>query len=202
MSITLHCRHGLPAEQCGICRGQYRTRKPVKREPRVNQQLDADVVIVAAGVIAYKEYLQHAAYVCQPNRNFARSPRWMGFYADEEIKPEIPEILHERDVVLFTTDEVARLRAMGTDVELRVADLIETLLRQGAREYRAELKVVLLSPADDKRTLILPHPIKNDLTDYKGSGTAFTQFQRYTQRAELERRPLTTSELVVTGEEP
>lgn len=126
----------------------------------------------------------------------------MGFYADEEIKPEIAEILYSREVVPFTTGEVSRLRQMGTELELGIANLIEKLLVNGAREHGADLKIVLLSGPRDPRTLVLPDPIRNDLTDYKGVGTAFTQNQRYTQRLQLERFPKTTSELVVTPDEP
>ena len=54
-----------------------------------------DVLIVAAN-IAYGEYKDLGFYVCQPGRRFREGISRIAFYADGEIKPEVPAIRHRR----------------------------------------------------------------------------------------------------------
>jgi hypothetical protein len=157
-----------------------------------------DTVIVAANV-AYGEYLDFGAYVCQPDRTFRHGPRWMGFYAQEAIQREIPEILFSRDRVPFTEAEVSRLESTGESVSVALAKLIRSLVKSSSRSWNEDFKVILLSPPDDPRTHQLPGPIMNNLLDHSGRGTAFTQYHRYTRLDYLERGPRFTDELVRMG---
>ena len=81
---------------------------------------DADTVIVAARD-AYHNYLATNAYVCQPLRSFRDRIRYLGFYKDKAIQPTVAAIRHRRKSVVFSRDEVTRLRASGDPVDAEVA---------------------------------------------------------------------------------
>lgn len=184
------CKHDLPIDRCGICSAPAQV---VRQMPDKKQE--TDVVIVAAG-IGYPEYLQYSAYVGHPNRPFRESSRWMAFYADGEIKPEVPEILDIEANVIFSKEEMGRREASGDENHARIGRLIRSLLESGKRESNAQLDIVLLSLASDPRTLRLQMPIKNDKVDHSGRTTAVTAGQyRYTTMLELEKQPRSTSEL-------
>ena len=184
------CKHELPVDRCGLCNGNARAKSklPEKKD-------NTDVVIVAAG-IGYPEYLQFSAYVGHPNRPFRGSSRWMAFYADGEIKQEVPEILHVESSVEFNRDEIGHREASSDETHQQIGRLMRTLLDSGKRELKAQLDIVLLSPVDDPRTFRLDAPIKSDKVDHSGKGTAVTAGQyRYTTLLELEKHPVLTSEL-------
>lgn len=44
--------------------------------------VDSDDVVIVAARIAYHEYLQHGAYICQVGRAFRTGLTQMGFYAN------------------------------------------------------------------------------------------------------------------------
>ena len=161
-----------------------------KRPSRSETVADADTVIVAARD-AYDTYLGTEAYVCQPLRSFRDDIKYLGFYKDKAIQPEVAVIRHRRKSVIFSRDEVARLRATGDARDAEVAALINDRLSSGTdgREHQ----VFLLSAKDDPDTLKLPKGIRH--TD-RG---AWTQAQRYTQSSALRLAPETTSELAANG---
>lgn len=184
------CRHEMPADRCGICNASNATAHQGKSAKSVT-----DVVIVAAG-IGYPEYLQYGAYVGHPNRPFRDTSRWMAFYADGEIKPEVPEILEVESAVTFTYEEVKRREESTDATSQRIGGLIRALLDTGKRELGAELDVVLLSPVSDPGTVKLSQTIPSDKIDHAGRATAVTAGQyRYTTREKLEAGPSRTSEL-------
>lgn len=184
------CKHELPVDRCGIC-----SAPPKVTQPATEKKQDTDVVIVAAG-IGYPEYLRYSAYVGHPNRPFRESSRWMAFYADGEIKEEVPEILEIEPGVRFSEEEAARRETSDNENYARIGHLIRALLDSGKREPNAELDVVLLSPAKDSRTFKLVKPIQSDKLNHAGKNTAVTAGQfRYTTMHELEQQPTSTSEL-------
>ena len=67
-----------------------------------------DTVVVAARA-AYPEYGRHSAYVCQTGRAFRKGLRRMAFYTGGEIQREAPEILANRDPVVFSAQEARAL---------------------------------------------------------------------------------------------
>jgi len=156
--------------------------------------LDNDDVVVVAARDAYPEYLQHAAYVCQPGRAFREGLTHMGFYAHGAIQCEVPRILYQEDNVPFTTAEVAR-RHEGADQDRRIGDLIQTLLVAGPRQAGETFQVFLLSPAGDPDTVRLANPIVNDTTAASGRPWAWTMGQRYVSLARL-----TAAQVTVTSD--
>lgn len=154
--------------------------------------LTTDDTVIVAARSAWPEYLEHAAYVCQPGRTFRSGLTHFGFYAQSQIMPSIPRIERYDDTVEFTLENVERMRAVGDD---RLADVVEELLRAGRREAGESYGVMLLSPADDPSTATLAAPIKNDTTASTGRGWAWTMSQRYTQLARLTSGVTVTSQL-------
>lgn len=151
-----------------------------------------DTVIVAAAS-AYDFYLRRSAYVCQSGRAFRKGLTRMGFYRRRKIELHIPTIRHRRDGVLFTREEVERLRASEDDVDTSIASLIETTVAAGERIDGNTHQVFLLSePTDDQHTHHLPHPIRHE---GDGRGSAWTMGQRYAYFADLEAAPATTADL-------
>jgi hypothetical protein len=157
-----------------------------------------DTVVVAARD-AYPEYIETAAYSCQPGRAFREGVRRMGFYYGGAIQSEIPLIRHRRDNVTFSGDKAATLRESGDPLDAELATLIERLLDAGPRVSGQQYQVFLLSPANDEQTLRLTQPIKNTTKDHRGRAWAWTMGQRYTQSSVLQQGVKTTQELEQLG---
>ncbi len=158
---------------------------------------DKDVVVVAASG-AYPHYLRHAMYFCQPGRTFRDVAR-IGFYADGEIKPEVPRILARRDHVRFDQATVRALHDAEAADDVRIGWLVDRLLRAGVQPEGAVQQVFLLSAPGDGRTLVLPRPVRSTETAASGRRTAWTQGQRYVSSAALAAGPSTTDELERLG---
>ena len=77
------------------------------------------------------------------------------------------------DDVHFTPDEAVRRRAIGSEAEVRLAELIEATLAEGSRIEGDIHKVFLLSAVGDPATVTLRAPISHL------AGGAFVQHQRY-----------------------
>lgn len=203
MTVEL-CRHEMPTDRCDICTPREpKTRKSGAIRIKVGKSSveNADTVIVAAAN-GYSEYIQFSAYTCQDGRSFRDEARWMGFYAKEGIQREIPEILYVRDHVTLSPETVEKWRTSGDEVDGQFAKVIEKLVSSGGHSPEEVHKIMLLTTPSDPRTFTLERAIQNDLLDHKGTGTAFTQHQRYTRLDALRRNPRTTSELAGLGVSP
>ncbi|WP_042285195.1 hypothetical protein [Nocardiopsis alba] len=157
--------------------------------------LTSDEVVVVAASQAYPEYLESAAYICQPGRAFREGLTHMGFYAQQAIQPHLARILTCESHVPFTYEEALRRESNGGR-DARIADLIRSSLETGAREERQEYMVFLLSEPEDPETVVLEAPLVNDTVAASGRPWAWTMGQRYVSLAVL-RRPgvRTTSDL-------
>lgn len=162
-------------------------------EASVTTEVSVDDTVIVAARAAYGDYLDAGAYICQPERYFRETATHLGFYATQEIKPEIAEILYVEESVIFSAAEAAdRLASAHADVR-RVGELIQGQLARGSRIDGEAYKVMLLSPTDDDRTVRLPVPIRNDKVTSTGKSWGWTLSQRYTSLAALSRGPATTS---------
>lgn len=152
---------------------------------------DDDVLVVAAGRAAAREYYEFGAYVCQPGRSFRDVDR-MGFYRQRRLEPHFPRIRYRVDHVEFSRANAERLRMSGAPLDRDVAELIEAMLDQGRRPEGEQFQVFLLTPPDASDTLVLDEPIRH--TDV-GRGSAWTQGMRYTSESSLRAGPRTTDDL-------
>ena len=150
-----------------------------------------DVLVVAAGRAAAREYYELGAYVCQEGRSFRDVDR-MGFYRHRRLERHFPRIRYWVDHVEFTREDVARLRSTGAPLDAEVAELVETMLDQERRREGARHQVLLLTAPDDPDTLVLDEPIPHT---HVGRGSAWTQGTRYTSEASLRTGPRTTDDL-------
>ena len=167
---------------------------------RVDGLLDFDDVVVVAARSAYPEYLNTAAYICQPGRSFQEGIGHMGFYADAEIKPQIASIQSVRDQVTFTEENASYLKTSDDPTDNRIAALIRWALGERQRVPGQAYKVFLLSEATGPNTVVLSHAVKNTTVTASGKPWAWTLGQRYTRMAALMLNPHTTGEL--SGEPP
>jgi hypothetical protein len=160
--------------------------------PAPNAPIPAtDDVVVVAARIAYDEYMNYDAYICQRGRSFRDVDR-MGFYRRGKIERHFPSIRAKEDEVVFTLENANRLRATGSAIDRELGDLIDTLLDHHRRTDEEVKQVFLLTPPEDPQTLTLPHVIRHD-TGRRGS--AWTMGQRYISEAALRRNPQTTDDL-------
>ncbi|GAA1119892.1 hypothetical protein NE857_26345 [Nocardiopsis exhalans] len=160
--------------------------------------LTCDEVVVVAASQAYPEYLESAAYICQPGRAFREGLTHMGFYAQQAIQPHLARILTRQDHVPFTPEE-AQQREDSGGRDARIADLIRSLLESGVREEGQEYMVFLLSGPEDPETVVLEVPLVNDTVAASGRSWAWTMGQRYVSLAALRRSGVrTTSDLDVS----
>ncbi len=154
--------------------------------------LSADDTVVVAARSAWPEYLQLAAYICQPNRSFRAGLKYFGFYAEGVIQPLIAQIRQHHVAVLFTPAEAIARRASG---QTEVADLIDHLLSDGSRTENESYDVLLLTGPDDPQTVHLKAPITNDTVTESGKPWGWTLSQRYTSLDKLTSGITHTSQL-------
>jgi len=154
--------------------------------------LSADDTVVVAARAAWPEYQLLSAYVCQPNRSFRAGLKYFGFYAEGAIQPLIPHIRKHYTAVLFTRGEASARRAYG---ETELASLIEYLLDQDSRTDGEAYDVLLLTSADDPKTVRLEAPIANDTVTESGKPWGWTLSQRYTRLDKLTSGVTRTSQL-------
>ena len=155
--------------------------------------------MVVAARDAYPEYERHSAYVCHTGRAFRKGLRRMAFYTSGEIQREVPEILEDRDPVVFSAQEAQRYRVSDDDTDRLIGRAIDEMLADGPRAPGESYQVFLLSGRDDKRTLVLPRPVRNTTRNRSEKLWAWTLGQRYTRSDVLKRAPTTTDELAANG---
>lgn len=137
-----------------------------------------DTVVVPAAE-AWPLYQSVNAYVCQPGRTFRPVER-LAFYADREIKPEVPRVLSRTDFVRWTDKEAARLKTANSPQDQRLSEIISASRAAGWAEGRYQ--VFDLTRPGDPEHLTLPAAVAHAGT---GRGSAFVQRQRYTTASRL-----------------
>ena len=162
---------------------------------RADGLLDFDDVVVVAARAAYPEFLECPAYICQPGRSFQPGLTHLGFYADGEIKPEIPRIEHMRDQVVFSPEHASHLDTTGMSTDAQVAKVIRWALSTSRRVTDQTYKVFVLTEAGSHDTVHLARAIKNTTVTASGRPWAWTLSQRYTSLGALSQNPHTTDEL-------
>ncbi|WP_026360497.1 hypothetical protein [Amycolatopsis nigrescens] len=138
----------------------------------------ADTVVVPAKN-AWPLYEACNAYLCQPGRAFRPIER-VAFYADREVKFEIPAVLHRRDNVEWTPEEATRLRTSDDRFDRKIAEVIDASVTTWA-DGRYQVFLLTGPGHPDHRRLgaVLPHL-------GTGRGSAFVQRQRYVSLHSLE----------------
>lgn len=139
--------------------------------------LDDTVVVPARN--AWSLYQECRAYVCQAGRAFREVGR-VAFYADREIKIDVPAVVHRRDNVRWTAEEAALLRASSDRYDRKIASVIENSLDMWTD---GRYQVFLLTSPGDPRHRQLAKPVPHAAT---GKGSAFVQRQRYVSLHSLE----------------
>lgn len=143
----------------------------------------ADTVVVPARD-AWPLYDAVGAYICQPGRSFRPVER-IAFYADGEIKPDVPRILDRWDQIDWSEQEAERL-AGGATRDRRLSEIISTSRALGVPAGRHQVFDLTRPGHPDHRTLAGPLP-----HGARGRGSAFVQRQRYSSMAELSRASTT-----------
>lgn len=92
----------------------------------------ADTMIVSS-VEAWMIYKRTGAFVCEPGRSL-RPVRFIAFCVDGTLQREVPRVIAVRDRVPFDAAEQRRLMSSGTELDLRLADVIATVRRMGLRD--------------------------------------------------------------------
>lgn len=121
-----------------------------------------------------------------------RPATYIAFYADKEIKPEVPKILHHRLDVEWTPTEGHRLAGLTGDshrMERKIGAAIATSQTLGWPAGR--FQVFILSSAGHPGHITLKNgPIPHTAT---GRGSAFVQRHRYVSHHRIETATNTTA---------
>lgn len=136
--------------------------------------------VVIPGSQAWDLYQKEHVYVCQAGRSFRQVDR-IGFYADKEVKAEVPFITNRVDNVDWSIAEQQRLLASAKSDEKRMGKIMKVARDLGWTAGRYQ--VFLLSRAGDPRHRILRKELNHQTS---GRGTAFVQKQRYVSLHDLE----------------
>ncbi|WP_239154033.1 hypothetical protein [Amycolatopsis sp. FDAARGOS 1241] len=139
----------------------------------------ADDTVVVPAKNAWSLYESCRAYVCQAGRGFRPGQR-LAFYADREVKREVPAVLHRRDNVEWTDVSASKLRSSTDRFDRKIAAVIDA---SSAVWADGRYQVFLLTgpghPDHRQLSRSLPH-------EGSGRGTAFVQQQRYVSLHSLE----------------
>lgn len=160
---------------------------------RVRPHSMIDTVVVPARD-AWPFYVQHRAYVCQPGRWFQPVDR-IAFYADQEIKADVPLVLHRRDNVPWTAHEETRLAASSDRFDRRVAAVIAA--SRSAGSSAGAHQIFLLTRPGDEAHRTLSRALRHETS---GRGSAFVQRQRYVSLHALETANTTADLTRPTGD--
>ncbi|MGH3653054.1 Abi family protein [Glutamicibacter sp.] len=126
----------------------------------------------------YEQMGAHA-YICPPERSF-RNFEYIGFYADQEIKPKIALVIHQYDAVDFNHKNAKRLRRTGDEFDAKLGSVIGvSMSKMNASGIH---RVFLLSGPTDSATITLDTPIAHGK---RGKGSAFAQRSRYFAKSQL-----------------
>jgi hypothetical protein len=136
--------------------------------------VDNDDVVIVAARVAYGEYLEYSAYICQAERAFKAGLTHMGFYISGAIQVHVPHIHRVEDHVSFT-DEEAAARKGGQPEDQLIGQIIERTLAANTREPGQQYQIFLLSGPEDADTVQLTQAITNDTVSAKGRITAWVQ---------------------------
>ena len=120
--------------------------------------LPEDVVIVAAR-FAYPFYRRHRVYRCPAGRSFRDGLKYLGFYTDKAIKPEVPKILGRFDDEVVSDENAARYGGSQDPIERRLAEAIRATLNDDPEMFDWKGQFFVLSAPDDAETLMLGAPI-------------------------------------------
>jgi hypothetical protein len=158
----------------------------------VDGLLSTDDTVIVAARWAWPDYLETAAYICQPDRSFRADVDYLGFYTEGEIKVLIAKILARHPSVVFSAEQAKMLRDGGDET---LAQVIEQSLARGRRTEGESYGVFVLSGPDDRDTVRLKVPIENDTRSESGRTWAWTLSQRYTRLERLRSGVTWTSQL-------
>lgn len=138
----------------------------------------ADTVVVPAKY-AWPLYETCRAYVCQAGRAF-RAVNRVAFYADQEIKRDVPLVAHRRDNVEWTRENAYSLRSSADRHDRKIAEVMDASrsVWSGGR-----YQVFLLSAPGTQAHRQLAAPVPHKMS---GRGSAFVQKQRYVSLHALE----------------
>lgn len=146
--------------------------------------------LVVPGDVPWKFYKQVRmnAYLLPAGKS-VRVTKHLAFYADGEIKPDVPAVTRWFDAVDWNTANANRLSKSVDPDEQELARIIKAGRAHafGASTYQ----VFLLTQPTDASTIVLPAPIAHSKT---GRGSAFVKSHRYVSSAGL-RSARDTSEL-------
>jgi hypothetical protein len=138
-----------------------------------------DTVVVAARY-AWPFYEKQYAYICQAARSFRPVDR-ISFYADHEIKADIPRILDRRDNVPWTDHQISVLENSPDRMDRKVAAVIKESRNAGWND--GIYQVFLLTRPGDPSHRSLVSPVRHHSSD---AGSAFVRGQRYVSLHALE----------------
>lgn len=151
-----------------------------------------DRVLVVGARKAWPEYEEYGLYFCQPQRSFKPS-RFLAFYTNGEIKPEIPVITDSVESVELTRTGVETLESLSGSQRTALLDVVDELEAADSDRYGSDQKVVFL---DEQDGISLEEPVQNDKTAEGSDRTvAFVQGHRYVSASALRKEPTTTSAL-------
>jgi hypothetical protein len=168
---------------------RQRSRVPAVLEGRPVPAPPLAVVVPAAR--AWSLYLRTGAYVCRAGRFFQKVSH-LAFYADGEIKPEVPQITERRDHVAWASTEIARLKATKDPRDDDLAELIKAA-RSSEWDEHETYQVFFLTRPGGAGHVTLPAALPNPRS---GRGSAYVQRQRYATVEDL-RRAASTADLPI-----
>lgn len=166
--------------------------EPVNQQPAT----DADQrVLVVSQNYGHAEYTRSHVYVGESGRGLSPDIRYLAFYENGEIRPEIPKVLARHDDLVFDESLIERLTASTNSTDQKLAEYMSAELESGRRAPGDTRQVFLLTAPDDPETLSLTTPIKNTKLSPKGRPMAWVVRHKLTWKHALTSGATTTDEL-------
>ncbi|KAA3640807.1 MAG: hypothetical protein DWP92_02360, partial [Armatimonadetes bacterium] len=153
-----------------------------------------EAVLILTGKLDYARYQTQGVVVLDTSVGLADNVSHIGFYADGEIKPEIPAIQQHYSSIRFDDVVVAQLRATGRQGDSEVASLIAQSLKIDDDLAGTTRQLIRLADPSDPASIAMGAPIANT-KESNGRPLAWTIAPRIVRLSSLKGAPATTGEL-------
>ncbi len=124
-------------------------------------------------------YHRRGVYLCQPGRTISEHVRYVGFYADGEIKPDVARIVHRRGDVVFDTVVALSVTDSCLGQSDPIYEMVLEMIEGGDVPEESVLQMFVLSKLDDPPTVRFARAVRGDATSATGRHVAWVRNQRY-----------------------
>ena len=156
--------------------------------------LEMDSFLCSRESTTIARYQRQGVVVLDTTLGIPENVNHIGFYADGEIKAEVPAIVQHYPSIRFDEVVAEQLSATGNMTDQKIADVIAGSLRVDDDLAGTTRQLLLLSASQDGESITMGAPIKNTKESH-GRPLAWAIVPKVVHAQSLREDPATTAEL-------